>query len=187
MAISIDLDLVARPRILSGPSITETIGIAGGLGTDQLNSAALVDPVSTVVDLTGDLTGGRLALRGTISTETDLSTSRRRLWVQSAPTNYAMYPESADPWVWLYRTRTMLDPTDQENPVVSAQVIVRSNVDTWIAPAMTIPDPPAPAPPEDPEEPGNFPIPSYGGVTIRALHGVVVDMDPPVIDDGIPT
>lgn len=49
---------------------------------------------------------------------------------------------------------------------------------------LRLPAPPAPAPPESL---GVFPMPTAGGVTIRALVSKTVTMDDPVIVDGKPT
>ena len=193
--ISVDVGLVARPRILGpGASISLVVDPTGGLGTDKINNANLTDKVSAVVDFTATLTGGYEALSGDISAVVDASAARTMGWPQVPSSNNQMEWWTEDsPWYMplLYVVHpVVLSETDAEfdPPTTTYELTVHpvQTVNVGAIPSLVVPDPPAPAPPAPPEDPGNFPMPTAGGLSLRVLHGVVVDMDTPTITDGIP-
>lgn len=77
---------------------------------------------------------------------------------------------------------------DLDNPVLIEPISGSMDIDVEISGVarmpLRIPSRPAPAPPE---ELGVFPMPAFGGLTIRAVVGKTVTMDAPVIVDGKPT
>jgi hypothetical protein len=191
--IIVDVGLVARPRILGpGASISLTVDPAGGLGTTKLNNANLTDKVSAVVDLTGTLTGGRLAMRSDISVTMDPSAVPTKIFVQTLQNTYEWGLETSyyrlAPWGFILWERT-LTSTDELYGETSYGLPMVGDVyatATMTYPA-TVPAPPAPAPPAPPEDPGNFPMPVSGGIVVRALPGIAVSVDAPVITDGKPS
>ena len=67
---------------------------------------------------------------------------------------------------------------------MTGQVDVDTNLRGGARMPVRLPPRPAPAPPE---ELGVFPMPAFGGTTIRAVAGKTVTMDTPTIVDGRPT
>jgi hypothetical protein len=185
------VNLSARPRILSGPSISVTVDPVGLLGITGTNSRT--GDTSAVVDMTGTLTGGLDVMYGDISFVADPVASRTIGWVESAPLSYGWYTEDGNwnnPWQYIiHQVPVAYYDQDYDPPLLdyAMSVSVSDSVSVQGVPGVTIPAPPAPAPPAPPEAPGDFPMPVAGGVVVRAQYGIVVDMDTPTITDGMPS
>lgn len=79
---------------------------------------------------------------------------------------------------------TELDAAISITYLATGTMDVPANIAGHLRSLTRLPAPPAPAPPE---ELGVFPMPEFGGVTVRALYGKTVTMDAPTITDGVPS
>jgi hypothetical protein len=107
------------------------------------------------------------------------------------------------PWLFapVFSEILIMDLTEVEPPSLYTEIALGSatfSMDTTMRRAIVhktivVPEPPAPhvPPTPDPEDPPEAAIdvtpPVAGGIILRALHGIVVDMDTPTITDGKPS
>jgi hypothetical protein len=188
MSLELDVQLQARPKYES--SISNDVTLDAALGTTHGGATLDVD-----VDISGDLSGGIPTQIGT-ATATDVgrtvTAAGMRVRVNSVQSSYGWDFDSSPygilPFYIVHRIALADYDTDYDPPARTyhLQVPISPAVTVNAIPQLVIPDPPAPAPPAPPEDPGNFPMPTAGGLSLRVVHGVVLDMDTPTITDGIP-
>jgi hypothetical protein len=159
----------------------------------NLNALAASEPLAEMVTVDAELTVTQTDIfEGTLDIDVDASALFMILGFLLGDTepldmdldmeadnfNYTRYGPQIT--ALLYR----VDPSDTQGllesvlGVLASMVIVRAGAKMRKIRAYTLPPAPEPAVGTDP--------PAAGGTTIRALYGVVVDMDVPTMDGGIP-
>jgi hypothetical protein len=128
----------------------------------------------------------RLGLNLTINASPDYGQAKVRALNSPVPDKIPDYTTPITVFQQLVQSITRTDPLYEspsytEPAVFEASISMRINqvlvyrTSFYIPPAPEVPDP------EDVNPP------AFGGVTIRALHGKIVDMDTPTVTNGVPS
>jgi len=183
--ITVDIGLRASAKYGATTSVVMTL--EGALGTTHGGALTSMD-----ITMEGTLTGGLDVMFGMVSIDVSLPAAQwNKVWTAESLTRGVLGIDSyeASAVAWLLHDLSMVMVDNEELPPVTVYSL---SVDPTVAirmstqPLYVPPAPPAAPPDAPPEHPEEFPMPVYGGILLRALHGVVVDMDPPTIEDGIP-
>lgn len=192
MAINVDVVLVSTVR--QDLDLTVDVELEGGLGSTNTGSDVDVD-----VDLLATASGAYIALQGSIDVDADLSGAGQRLLMVSVDNEWPFDdPISYRPFHWYMETTWTMEYYEEivrsasfatedvyGQEVIPMSLLVSNSLAVVPIATIDIPDPPA-APP-GPEPGGDFPIPAYGGMIVRAVPGIAVQVDTPVIVNGRPT
>jgi hypothetical protein len=191
MAISVDVLLVSTVR--QRPDVSAVVELTGSLGSTRASGT-----LSAVVEPSGSLSGGRLAMSGSVSAVVEPSGSGNRLLMITEDStspydalsyySYPWYVETDGANVYYENVEHPLDTAVEDFYGVTPSFLEVSPSSTLtIVPVLAPVVPSFPATPAPPDESGDYPLPAAGGMIVRALPGIAVQVDTPVIVDGRPT
>lgn len=191
--MAIEIDVIYAATVKQRPDVSAIVDLTGALGSTMASGT-----VSEEIGLDATASGARLALRGDISAVVDPSGLGKRLIMvtndQTSPYDSYSYREfywyMESTWTMEYYEE-IIHPTPLTTPdaygdtSVEMPLSVSSTVTVVPIVSIELPDAPQPPPPAEPS--GNFPMPTAGGIIVRAVPGIAVQVDTPVIVDGRPT
>lgn len=193
MAIEVRVVLASTAR--QRPDVSAVVDLNGTLGSTRASGQVrmIVDPYATA-------TGARIALSGDVSFVADPgATPKRYIIADVDDTSPYNHNATQRPFIWycspysyyMEYYEVIIHPTDLvvDDIYDEAAQLMEMDVSSTLTVVSTVgaelPSPPAPPPAQEPS--GDFPMPASGGIVIRAVPGIAVQMDDPVIVDGRPT
>lgn len=194
MAIEVDVQLVST--VQQRPDVSAIVDLEGALGSSFVSGSLEVED-----EIVASATGAYLALSSDVSFDAGVSGLGKRLIIPkettiTSDTTGAVGAYYTYFWDLDYAGYNVYEPNVLRPTVMvvedyygfSQDVMTMSpSVSLSVSPVAPLIIPARPAAPLPLDENDEYPMPVAGGMVVRAIPGIAVQVDTPVIVDGKPT